>query len=419
MQIFDNSVSCISTIIKDKKSLSEVLRNNYKTIGREANRTILSIVGLSLRNYFLINHFARSILKATTVEEVAALGVLFSTIAFNKYSNKDEITNDFNAFYKNNGIELTEEQNNLIKILLEKKKNFDFKDINKGSFEFFSIKFNLPVWLLKMLAHQYDRGMMVNIAKACSKMPLQYALKNSFVEVPFDQRAELLKDFQFDEKLDLYKYLPENSLKNNPLVKSDCLIPVQIASSELLKHLPILNNKEVMVFLEHKDPIFFGVVMKYAENNKIFLINKYPQKTYSLVEKIKKCPIRQFKNYETDETGITTYVDSLQDLIIYFPETSSLDYVRRRPEYSIIFDTNTLDSLIGNQNKTIDELSKHVELDGRLIYACNTINIKETVLVVYKFLEKHKEFKEEFSQSSFPCDPNNSIYYYSILRRIK
>jgi hypothetical protein len=418
MQMFDNSVSCITTIVKERKSLSEVLRTNYKTVGREANRTILSIVGLSLRNYFLLDHFARSILKANTVEEVAALGVLFSTVAFNKYPKKDEVTNDFNAFYKANGIELTEDQNNLIKVLLDKKKNFDFKDINKGSFEFFSIKFNLPVWLLKMLAHQYDRGMMINIAKACSKMPLQYALKNSFIEIPFDLRVGL-KDFQFDEKLNLYKYLPENSLKNNPLVKCDSLIPVQAASSELLTHLPTLSNKEVMVFLEHKDPIFFGVIMKYSEENKICLINKYPQKTYSLVERIKKCPIRDFKNYETDEKGIVTYIDSLQDLIIYFPETSSLDYVRRRPEYGIIFDTNTLDSLIENQNKTIDELSKRVELDGRLVYACNTMNVKETVLVVYKFLEKHKEFKEEFSQSSFPCDPNNSIYYYSVLRRIK
>ena len=67
-------------------------------------------------------------------------------------------------------------------------------------------------------------------------------------------------------------------------------------------------------------------------------------------------------------------------------------------------------------NELVDS-TQYVADNGKLVYCVPTFDIKETMLIVHKFLEIKKDFKLVKENTYFPFEKDNSVFYYAIFEK--
>ncbi len=418
MEFFNKCFALLKDVVVNKNNLSFVLKEktHFRTPFEKNNAVMLC--GSFLRSYHLISTFVKNVFKSNDVDDVIAVGILYTGLAIKQYFAKEFTETTLNKYFKDKGIEITSTQQEEFNNLCKQQRKYEIPNVPIGSFKYFSACYNFPLWLIKMLHIQYGRAYLIPFMKASSKMPPQYAFKNAFEE---NKNFKKEIENKFKETLpNLYRFLPQTSIKKEPLVKEYYLLPIQEASYSILKYLPPLEDKDITLFVGCRTYDFFLPLHKYGENNSILFLEKNKKDNSEAMAKVVKySQLKNLSRYQIEEQKVITYIDKPQDLIAYYPKSSAIDLIRREPEYAAIFDNKTLDDLIKNQEEGLKELSKHLKPEGYLIYAVNTVNIKETIVQINKFLQSNKSFKLEKEETFFPQDRLNSIYYFAILRKTK
>ncbi|MCF0246760.1 MAG: 16S rRNA (cytosine(967)-C(5))-methyltransferase RsmB, partial [Ileibacterium sp.] len=77
---------------------------------------------------------------------------------------------------------------------------------------------------------------------------------------------------------------------------------------------------------------------------------------------------------------------------------------------------NDMDSLIPLQKEILENASRGVKKDGRLVYSTCTINKKENEKQVDAFLKDHPDFELEKMQTLFP-DERQDGFFMACLKR--
>lgn len=413
--VFDLSLEILKDVCDNKKEFSTAIKDKKLNVKPNDRKSIISICGIVLRNYYLVKYFSNEVLKFNDNDLILANGIFFGVAGFKKVDNVDSVYKWYEEFLKTKGVEYTDNIKKELEDLVKYKKGYKFKNLNKGSLQYFSIYSNLPIWFLNMINKQYNRETMFKVARECSKMPKQYGYKISFMNIENDLNNEISQFNKIDNNL--LNYIPEKSLKSLQLVHQNIIFPIQYAEIVLKNKLLNLENKEITLYLAGKNNGYVPLIDKYFDNNKLHIFYKDEKKYLSPLSKIKKNNEKAFDTYKANEDSLEAYLSLKQDLIVYFADSSYLDNFRRLPDYGIVFNQSNIDEYIKSQEKGLEELDKELDVGGCLVYAVPTLNIKETVVQIYKFLEKHKNYHEEYSEMFFPFEKDNSTYYFAILRK--
>lgn len=413
--VFDLSLEILKDVCDNKKEFSTAIKDKKLNVKPNDRKSIISICGIVLRNYYLVKYFSNEVLKFNDNDLILANGIFFGVAGFKKVDNVDSVYKWYEEFLKTKGVEYTDNIKKELEDLVKYKKGYKFKNLNKGSLQYFSIYSNLPIWFLNMINKQYNRETMFKVARECSKMPKQYGYKISFMDIENDLNNEISQFNKIDDNL--LNYIPEKSLKSLQLVHQNIIFPIQYAEIVLKNKLLNLENKEITLYLAGKNNGYVPLIDKYFDNNKLHIFYKDEKKYLSPLSKIKKNNEKAFDTYKANEDSLEAYLSLKQDLIVYFADSSYLDNFRRLPDYGIVFNQSNIDEYIKSQEKGLEELDKELDVGGCLVYAVPTLNIKETVVQIYKFLEKHKNYHEEYSEMFFPFEKDNSTYYFAILRK--
>ena len=414
-KVFDLSLEILKDVCDNKKEFSTAIKDKKLNVKLNDRKSIISICGIVLRNYYLVKYFSNEVLKFNDNDLILANGIFFGVAGFKKVDNVDSVYKWYEEFLKTKGVEYTDNIKKELEDLVKYKKGYKFKNLNKGSLQYFSIYSNLPIWFLNMINKQYNRETMFKVARECSKMPKQYGYKISFMDIENDLNNEISQFNKIDDNL--LNYIPEKSLKSLQLVHQNIIFSIQYAEIVLKNKLLNLENKEITLYLAGKNNGYVPLIDKYFDNNKLHIFYKNEKKYLSPLSKIKKNNEKAFDTYKANEDSLEAYLSLKQDLIVYFADSSYLDNFRRLPDYGIVFNQSNIDEYIKSQEKGLEELDKELDVGGCLVYAVPTLNIKETVVQIYKFLEKHKNYHEEYSEMFFPFEKNNSTYYFAILRK--
>lgn len=413
--IFDLSLEILKDVCDNKKEFSNAIKDKKLNIKPNDRRCVISICGIVLRNYYLVKYFSNEVLNFKENDLILANGIVFGVVGFKKVEDVNSVYTWYENYLKTKNIEYSEDIKKELDDLIKFKKGYKFNNLNKGSLQYFSIYSNLPIWFLNMMHKQYNRETMFKVARECSKMPKQFGYKLSFMNIESDLNNEMSQFNKVEENL--YNYIPEKSLKSLSLVHQNYIFPIQYAEIKLKNKLLALENKEISIYLAGKNNGYIPLIDKYYSNNKLHIFYKDEKKYLSPLSKIKKSEEKVFDMFKVDEDSLEAYLPLKQDMIIYFADSSFLDSFRRLPDYGIVFNQANIDDFIKSQEKGLESLDKELDNGGYLVYAVPTLNIKETVVQIYKFLEKHKNYHEEYSEMFFPFEKDNSTYYFAILRK--
>lgn len=420
-KVYDHSFNVLKSVLKDHVTFSLAVKNSSKGVSKDEYAGMSALAGIFLRNYFAIKVVAEAVFGTTQDEPTIYIGLVYVNNLFKKIvDEKESLTYLVNklALYqvkfddaiKENFKKAIEDKNTFLKQAISSS-----KVSKKTSRTYLSCITNLPEWIIKMLHTQYGREYGLDTVHALFKMPKQFAVKNSvYADVTPEETSENFREIEEG----LYEYKNKTSIRKDPLIRDSKLLPLQKAEYDMIRDLPSLEGKAVAFYFEEKNSIYVAFINKYyANGNKVSLASNSPRLNPDLFNKIKPLGKEKLDIYESTETELIAHLSEKQDLFILSPKSSNLELLRRTPEYGIIFDTNTLDSIIENELNELLDATQYVSDGGKLVYCVPTFDIKETMVLTHKFLEVKKDFKLDKENAFFPFEKDNSVFYYAIFSK--
>ena len=105
------------------------------------------------------------------------------------------------------------------------------------------------------------------------------------------------------------------------------------------------------------------------------------------------------------------------DKILLIPNSTQFGLIRRKPAVLLTLKRDSLDELIANQKKELEEVSNFLKSGGKIVYAVYTYNRKESNLVISDFLEKHQDFSLIEEKQLFSYEAPSDGVYYAIIQK--
>lgn len=418
-KVYDHSFNVLRSVLKEHLSFSVAVKNNSRGVSKDEFSGMSALAGIFLRNYFSIKVIAEAVFNATQEEPVIYIGLVYVNNLYKKYVDEKEsltyLVNKLSLYQvkfddtiKENFKKAIEDKNAFLKEIINSKK------ISKTPRTYLSCITNLPEWIIKMLHTQYGRDYGLDTIHAIFKMPRQYAVLNKILG---EVKEEELSEFKLIEP-ELYEYKSKTSIRKDVLVRESKLMPIQKAEFDMVKSLPDGENLAVTFYFEEKNSIYVSIINKYLNGtNKVSLASNNPRLNPDLYSKIKPLKKEKLDIYESTETELIAHLSEKQDIFVLLPKSSNLEMLRRTPEYGIIFDEKTLDGLIENELNELVDVTQYLSDNGKLVYCVPTFDIKETMLIVHKFLEMKKDFKLVKECTYFPFEKDNSVFYYAVFEK--
>ncbi len=413
MDTYSVAFKVIKHVIDNEFDLKDSIRKETKEATRGETIEVSQISGIFFRNYYLISHLSEILNFKKNSDEMIELGLLYVNNAFRKKIDQNKMFNDFLMFIIQKKHQLKKEEIFYIKDVISKKRTFDFFDVRKGTLRYYSLRFNKPEWLIKMLSKQYGKKDGLAIIYEISAMPQQ------FVSVNYQKSFSPTMAFKKISD-DLYEYTNPTSIRKEDSFHDGKIYLTQLANLEVLKNLSY-ENSNLTCFISEFNNIALDFFKKFVNKGNILnFVSNNRKQVYKIFDEIKSNNLNETHFYEANEDGLEASLSTKQDLILYSPKSSNFELFRRNPEYGVYFKIDSLDEIISSIKNGLINITKFLEVNGLLLYVVPTINLKETRNLIAEFVEKNKdEFLLEEEKMFLPNKEGNSLLYFARIRKIK
>ena len=403
----------LQKIIIEKIPFSLALKQAFKHQNVEkADRSVISaIVGCALRHYLVMERLANDTYPNLESEGFIALLVAFSNALFIKRLNQDECNAMAQSFLKEDDVKIAD----FIAPYQEGKKLVP-EDIEIGSFDFLSYRYNTPLSVIKMWNKQFGNVTTSRILRANSKpAPTVLRINNNLIsdEVFFNQYP----DFEKGDVAGIALYKGEGRFKNNEVNEKRLAGPLPIAYKEAMDESDVDILRGIAVYAEYPNDLLGELLVRFKELNGIEYVCGTYNAFINTKNTINKYAIKGVNLYEASASSIITCISKPVHTFVVMPDNSRLNLLQVLPDYFLRFDIAKLDELIANQIASLKEASHQVEDGGYLIYLVDTISKKENIGVINEFLKDHHEFTLVKDKLYFPYKKYGTSFYFAILKK--
>ena len=403
----------LQKIIIENVPFSLALKQAFKNDGvsKDDKPVVSALVGCALRHYLVMDRLIKNAYPNIESDGFIALLVAFSNALFIKKLNQDDCNALAASFLKEDDIKVED----FIAPYLEDKKLVP-EEIEVGSFEFLSYRYNTPVSVIKMWNKQFGQVTASRILKANSKpAPTILRINNNLIsdEDFFNQYPE----FEKCETTGMALYNGEGRFKNHPASEKNLATVLPLAFKELVDEGDVDLLRGLAIYAEYPNDLLTELLSRFnnltniefmAGNYSTFINNK---------NALNKHAIKGINVYEANASSIITCVSKPVHTFVVMPDSSRLNLLQVLPDYFLRFDIEKLDELIANQLKALNEASNQVEDGGYLLYLVDTISKKENSGVINEFLKEHPEFTLIKDKLYFPYKKYGGSYFYAVLKK--
>lgn len=403
----------LNKIIAENVPFSVALKQAFKhnDISKEERQTISAVVGCSLRHYIVMERLFKDAYPDIEIEAMSALFIAFSNALFIKKLDQEECNAIAQSFLKENDVPFVD----FLAPYLENKKLVP-ENIEVGSFEFLSYRYNTPISAIKMWNKQFGQITTSRILKANSK-PAPTVLRINNTKISDEDFFNQYKDFEKVEIDGVAIYKGEQRFKNLPVYEKGLAYPLTPALKQALDEGDTDLLRGFAVYAEYPNDLLVELESRFVNINNI----EYIAGTYSAFinarNAFSKANIKGVNVYEAGASSIVTCISKPVHTFLVMPDSSRLNLLQVLPDYFLRFDIQKLDELIANQAKAIREASAQVEDGGYLLYFVDTISKKETIGIVNDFLKEHPEFTLTMDKLYFPYKKFGGSYYFAVLKK--
>ena len=407
---------CLKRVI-DGEKFYNILNKDIKNFASDdaEKKDAQAIIGSCIRHYLFFYHTLKNKFKLTNEELIHVILYVLNDYYFTKRYKKDDLVETINDYIAKNSIELNVDS---IFDYFNSKTPFELlkdefqKNINV---KYFSLRYNVPEWIVSMIAKQYSMTNAVKTIKAFSSKQRYYIKINEKLNAPEEVR---IKDSEFIPASDnLYEYIGKTALRKHPLINNFFLYQTNYLDNEVLKKCKFQAGDSIAVFDDIKTNLVLELYNK-AQNENIFnFFSSDFSKLIKTLEYLRKYRHEKLVFDQCDVADLEARIARKVSLFLLVPKTSNFANVNSSPEYLINFNQKTLSDFIAYQEKAIKEASRHVLIGGNLIYLTYTLNKKENEFVVENFLKEHPGWHLVEQKTMFPNSTEVTCGYYAVLHR--
>ena len=403
----------LQKIIIEKIPFSLALKQAFKHQNVEkADRSVISaIVGCALRHYLVMERLANDTYPNLESEGFIALLVAFSNALFIKKLNQDECNAMAQAFLKEDDMKIAD----FIAPYQEGKKLVP-EDIEVGSFEFLSYRYNTPLSVIKMWNKQFGNVTTSRILRANSKpAPTVLRINNNLISD--EDFFNTYPDFEKADIPGIALYKGEGKFKNNEVNEKRLAGPLALAYKEAMDDSDADIFRGIAVYAEYPNDLLGELIVRFKELGTIEYVCGTYNAFINTKNTVNKYSIKGINLYEASASSIITCISKPVHTFVVMPDNSRLNLLQVLPDYFLRFDIAKLDGMLANQLASLKEASVQVEDGGYLVYLVDTISKKENVGVINEFLKDHQEFTLVKDKLYFPYKKYGTSFYYAILKK--
>lgn len=286
--------------------------------------------------------------------------------------------------------------NGVLRSISRDKEKFISIDV-KGKVKYISIKYSHPEDLVKRWVDEFGIEFTEKLCEANNTTPsLNIRVntlktdKNSLIASLKTKGIETLEG----------KYAQDALIVKNPFAITETkefkegLFTIQDESSMLVADV-IDPKKDSNVLDVCSAPGGKSTHIAQKMNNKGYILSRdiYPHKIRLIEENINRLGIdiieaEVYDALDRDETLIEKF-----DYCLLDAPCSGLGLIRRKPEIKLNRKEEDIDSLSDLQYDIIDQVKDYLKVGGFLIYSTCTIEPKENIGIIKKFIKENPEFK--------------------------
>lgn len=417
-KILDLACQAIVEIVEQKITFSKAIKSVFEHDEPvpETKSNVSAFVGCVLRHYYVFDQFVKDNFKELKTSTASKIYVVLANNLFLKRFSETLCNEYVNEGLLAAGVAYDKEKFDELLLKIGKDVPLIPESIDKGSFEFLSLRFNAPLWLIKMWSKHFGRGLTYKILKANSRPSLTTVRVNtlsSSKEQLLEKYHNLLEPSEIE---DILIYKSRSSIRKENFYREFRVFYEKMALKYLFDLLEFDPLKTIAIYSHDFNPAFLELATRTKNEAKFDIIVPSGKDVFQYKTAIANFKLsNRIKAYECAITGLVSTMSAPVSTFVVFPQSSNFELLRSEPDYFFRFNPETLDQIIETQNLTLEECAKFVENGGRLVYAIPTISKKESVNVVSSFLRLHPEFQLAAERQIFPFETLDSSLYYAII----
>lgn len=405
----------LSKIIYERIPFSLALKAVFKrnNLVKDDKVIVSAVVGCVLRHYLVMNRIIQMSYPDMENEGMIALLIALSNALFIKKLNQKECNEAVAPFIKEN--EPTVED--FISPYLDERKLVP-NDIEIGSYDFLSYRYNTPVGLVRMWHKQFGHISANKILRSNSRPgPIVVRINNTLIND--DDFFEKYSDFEKVEGIEgVALYRGESKFKNHQVNEKRLAFLLPLAYKEMIDAGEIDLLRGLAIYCEYPNDIFSELMARYSTlNNVEFIANNI--NTLNNVKNFlaRNNYLKGVNIYEAQATSIVTCLSKPVHTFLVMPDNSHLNLLQLLPDYFLHFDLDKLDEYLANQKVVLQQAADQVEEGGYLLYLVDTISKKESSAIINDFINDHPEFILVRDKQYFPYKRCGSSFYFAVMKK--
>ena len=406
----------LNRIINENTPFSLALKQAFKKneVSKEDKANISAMVGCVLRHYLVLSNVISKQYPDLDSVGAIALMIAFSNALFIKKLDQEDCNKEAQQYLKEEDIKAQD----FIEPYLQEKKLVP-ENIEVGSFEFLSFRYNTPTEIIKMWNKQFGHIAVSKALKANSKpAPVVLRIDNKKIEDEgFFNKYPEFERIEGVNGMALYK--GEGKFKNHEVNEKALATPYALAFKEMLDEGDVDLLRGLAIYTEYPNDLLIDLISRKESISGVEFIAGNLATASNARNFLNKNQVRGVNVYEAQASSIITCLSKPVHTFVVMPDNSRFNLLQLLPDYFLRFDFNKLDELITNQKLALKEAAEQVEEDGYLLYLVDTLSKKESINIINEFLANNENFTLVRDKLYFPYKKYGGSYYFAALKKAK
>lgn len=395
----------IKAVLKDKK------------IAGSEKKTVSSLVGCSLRHFYIFDRKINEFFPDLPIKVKLNTFVYLANALFLNSISYENAKNFIKTSFENEYPNYDPKSFNSFIDSSASKEFLATPELNESSLEFLSIRFNTPLWLVKMWGKHFKENILYKTLRANSKPSLQYLLVNTS-KISASTLVANSSNFEETSFKDMVLYKGKERLKDLEEYKEELVFPFNPALSYALDTCDLDPFRSVAIFTGYNTNVYLKFVSKFTNRAKLDLITDNSSCYFDAKNKVKEMGLERVRVYEQNASSIISCVSTKVDTFIVMPRNSNFASFKTNPDYFLKFKQSDLDSIIQGEKDALHEASLLLQDGGELLYAVPTLSVKEGRDLIKKFLLTHPDLVLAEEKQIFPFTSYDTTMYFARLRKV-
>lgn len=392
-------------------AVQSLLGDNFKNgLDPKLKSTVYAVVGCTLRHIYVLREVIERQYKDLSQEKMLLLALGIANKLFAKRLDKIKL-NQF--IVKETGlagapmfIECFQDPKNLIP-----------DDIKYGTTKYYSLRYNIPEWVVDMWAAHGGDLVAKKLYHCLTNRPENLVRINEYVIEP-DDFYHNYKDFvpiNNDEVIAQYR-------KDTPVKKHACILEgealrIPVAYRRMCKYLSFELKKKTIIFASGTNHILEEFYAHMGPAFKAQYISGHHGHTDEVRDVIKKYGMTDIDLIEKEYENMGEVIDEKAHTFFVCPRSSFLLGLYERADHFLRVHKEDTPAIAEREYKTLEEASKYVEDGGELIYFVTTFCNDECRKITKRFIKEHPEYEHIAEKQMFPFDKYQTMLYFSVFKK--